>query len=94
VKCPLMKGELEIEVLCSAFLHSFFTEEHVLLCTSSLSTSIRWIAPISSWVETLGHDWLTMFRPIRIRAGSDNFYPNNTPLRFVNATPSLRNSRS
>ena len=28
-----------------------------------------------------------MFRPIRIRAGSANFCPYNTPLRFVNNTP-------
>ena len=30
---------------------------------------------------------LTMFRPIRIRTGSANFYPYNTPPRFVNNTP-------
>jgi hypothetical protein len=27
---------------------------------------------------------LTMFRPIRIRTGSANFCPHNTPLLFVN----------
>jgi hypothetical protein len=33
-----MKGDVEIKVLCSALLHSSFTEERVLLCNSLLST--------------------------------------------------------
>ncbi|TKB71578.1 MAG: hypothetical protein E8D46_15650 [Nitrospira sp.] len=31
---------------------------------------------------------LTMFRPIRIRAGSAIFYPRNTPSMIVNNIPS------
>ena len=31
--------------------------------------------------------FLTMFRPIRIRAGFTDFCPYNTPLQFVNHTP-------